>query len=108
MAEGARLESVYTATYRGFESLPHRHIKEKAPSKCTGLFLLYPVQGGLGSNPRFDKNARSIFERRAVSGGPQGEGLGSRGHPHGQLIRLVLFCLSVLAFLCLYPYFTSH
>ena len=24
MAEGARLESVYTATYRGFESLPHR------------------------------------------------------------------------------------
>ena len=26
MAEGARLESVYTATYRGFESPPHRHI----------------------------------------------------------------------------------
>ncbi len=26
MAEGARLESVYTATYRGFESLPHRQI----------------------------------------------------------------------------------
>ncbi len=26
MAEGARLESVYTATYRGFESLPHRHL----------------------------------------------------------------------------------
>ena len=25
MAEGARLESVYTETYRGFESLPHRH-----------------------------------------------------------------------------------
>ena len=28
MAEGARLESVYTETYRGFESLPHRHIPE--------------------------------------------------------------------------------
>ena len=28
MAEGARLESVYTETYRGFESLPHRHILE--------------------------------------------------------------------------------
>ncbi len=28
MAEGARLESVYTATYRGFESLPHRQIKK--------------------------------------------------------------------------------
>ncbi len=25
MAEGARLESVYTATYQGFESLPLRH-----------------------------------------------------------------------------------
>ena len=25
MVEGARLESVYTATYRGFESLSHRH-----------------------------------------------------------------------------------
>ncbi len=25
MAEGARLESVYTATYRGFESLSLRH-----------------------------------------------------------------------------------
>ena len=27
MVEGARLESVYTATYRGFESLPLRHFK---------------------------------------------------------------------------------
>jgi len=26
VAEGARLESVYTATYREFESLTHRHI----------------------------------------------------------------------------------
>ena len=26
MVEGARLESVYTATYRGFESLPLRHL----------------------------------------------------------------------------------
>ncbi|MCE3252207.1 MAG: hypothetical protein K0Q67_1217, partial [Cellvibrio sp.] len=25
MAEGARLESVYTARYRGFDSLSHRH-----------------------------------------------------------------------------------
>lgn len=33
MAEGARLESVYTATYRGFESPPHRHIQERARTK---------------------------------------------------------------------------
>ena len=29
MAEGARLESVYTETYRGFESLPHRQSLSK-------------------------------------------------------------------------------
>ena len=28
MAEGARLESVYTSAYRGFESLPLRQIKK--------------------------------------------------------------------------------
>ncbi len=40
MAEGARLESVYTATYREFESLPDRHI-EKTPSACTrGFFVM--------------------------------------------------------------------
>ena len=31
MAEGARLESVYTATYRGFESLSLRQIPKKPP-----------------------------------------------------------------------------
>ncbi len=36
MAEGARLESVYTATYRGFESLPHRHIQN--PSRNAWVF----------------------------------------------------------------------
>ena len=30
MVEGARLESVYTATYRGFESLLLRHLIENA------------------------------------------------------------------------------
>ncbi len=37
-AEGARLESVYTATYRGFESRPLRQIKVKRG--LFGLFLL--------------------------------------------------------------------
>ena len=32
MAEGARLESVYTVTYRGFDSLSHRQIKTKGIS----------------------------------------------------------------------------
>ena len=39
MAEGARLESVYTATYRGFESLPHRHIQN--PSRNAGVFSFW-------------------------------------------------------------------
>ena len=30
MVEGARLESVYTATYRGFESLSLRHLVVQA------------------------------------------------------------------------------
>ncbi len=39
MAEGARLESVYTATYRGFESPPHRHILRRARMKMRAFFL---------------------------------------------------------------------
>lgn len=42
MAEGARLESVYTATYRGFESPPHRHIQERARTKVQAFFALSP------------------------------------------------------------------
>ncbi len=38
MVEGARLESVYTATYRGFESLPHRQLRKAI--KYNGLSLL--------------------------------------------------------------------
>ncbi len=38
MAEGARLESVYTATYRGFESLSHRHHKKTA---LVAVFCLF-------------------------------------------------------------------
>gem|GEM_PF-5957266 len=39
MVEGARLESVYTATYRGFESLSLRH-----PHSKLGSGLLYSRQ----------------------------------------------------------------
>ena len=35
MAEGARLESVCTARYRGFESLPHRQIEVLENSKTS-------------------------------------------------------------------------
>ena len=48
MAEGARLESVYTATYREFESLTHRHIL--SPSRNAGAFsYLKPSEQPEGS-----------------------------------------------------------
>ena len=42
MAEGARLESVYTATYRGFESLSHRHKSSCWNSTCSAAIMLLP------------------------------------------------------------------
>uniref|UniRef100_UPI001E4E8843 hypothetical protein n=1 Tax=Klebsiella pneumoniae TaxID=573 RepID=UPI001E4E8843 len=51
MAEGARLESVYTATYRGFESPPAENIKEKSPYLRTGSHLEYGGEGVSFSNP---------------------------------------------------------
>ena len=43
MVEGARLESVYTATYRGFESLPLRQYN------CVGLAWRHSLLiGGIG------------------------------------------------------------
>ena len=42
MAEGARLESVYTATYRGFEPLSHRqHFKEMPEHLFRHFFLRF-------------------------------------------------------------------
>ena len=40
MAEGARLESVYIARYRGFESLPHRHNLNPSDFAVPGVFFL--------------------------------------------------------------------
>ncbi len=52
MAEGARLESVYTATYRGFESPPHRHIQRRARTKVRAFFFAYCTPGGMRSPDR--------------------------------------------------------
>ncbi len=49
MAEGARLESVYTATYREFESLTHRHIQN--PSRNAGVFSFWAVQFAIDRRP---------------------------------------------------------
>ena len=67
MAEGARLESVYTATYRGFESPPHRHLRREARIYMRAFFShVAPYLGG-DENPRpgFD-NWRSQLDRPAA------------------------------------------
>ena len=51
MAEGARLESVYTETYRGFESLPHRHIDEENPA-LAGFSAFWRPVASLGGSQR--------------------------------------------------------
>ncbi|RBQ51404.1 hypothetical protein C2128_26145, partial [Klebsiella pneumoniae] len=48
-AEGARLESVYTATYRGFESPPHRHILRRARTHVRAFFSHVAPQTSPGS-----------------------------------------------------------
>ena len=52
MAEGARLESVYTATYRGFESPPHRHILRRARTQVRAFFSHVALTGGMRTPDR--------------------------------------------------------
>ena len=72
MAEGARLESVYTATYRGFESPPHRHIRDESSYESTGFFLLYSLPGG-GENPDWVRQLHQLTDRKPASNTAGGE-----------------------------------
>ena len=66
MAEGARLESVYTATYRGFESPPHRHILRRARTQVRAFFShVAPAGGDENSRPGFDNWQRQLDRPRA-------------------------------------------
>ncbi len=72
MAEGARLESVYTATYRGFESPPHRHIRDESLYASTGSFLLYSPQGGMRTPDRGSTTGNASWtDREPASGLPR-------------------------------------
>ena len=76
MAEGARLESVYTATYRGFESPPHRHIQKKSSYESTGFFFAYCTYcGGMRTHDRGSTTGGSQLDRPRTqrAGCPQGE-----------------------------------
>ena len=53
MVEGARLESVYTATYRGFESLL---LRQYSKSDSTSPFFIV-LDRGFSGNPLIPPNA---------------------------------------------------
>ncbi len=81
MAEGARLESVYTATYRGFESPPHRHIRDESLYESTGSFLLYSPQGGMRTPDRGSTTGAASWTDRARSKRAAPQGRAKRVNP---------------------------
>ena len=84
MAEGARLESVYTATYRGFESPPHRHIQDESSYESTGFFLLYsPDRGDENPRPGVDNWRQPVGQtERAANRLPAGRAKRVNPPPH--------------------------
>ncbi len=62
MAEGARLESVYTATYRGFESPLTAIFEMRACTQVRALFFYILRRGDENPRPGFD-NWRSQLDR---------------------------------------------
>ncbi|WP_216664575.1 hypothetical protein, partial [Dickeya dadantii] len=57
-------------TYRGFESLPHRQIKNKNPRLPSGVFVFKPVLGRTRTHDRVRQNGLPFW---TAAGGPQGE-----------------------------------
>ena len=81
MAEGARLESVYTATYRGFESPPHRHIRDESLYASTGSFLLYSPLGGMRTPDQGSTTGNASWTDRARSKRAAPQGRAKRVNP---------------------------
>ncbi len=103
MAEGARLESVYTATYRGFESPPHRHIRDESLYVSTGSFLLYSPLGGMRTPDRGSTTgAASWTDREPASGLPR-RGERSESIPPHRHIRDESLYVSTGSFLLYSP-----
>ena len=98
MAEGARLESVYTATYRGFESPPHRHILRRARTQVRAFFFACGThQGDENPRPGFDNWQRQLDRPRACErAAPQGRA--KRVNPPLTAIFEMRACTQVRAF----------
>ena len=72
MAEGARLESVYTATYRGFESPPHRHILRRARTQVRAFFSHVALTRGMRTPDRGSTTGNASWtDREPASGLPR-------------------------------------
>ncbi len=67
MAEGARLESVCTATYREFESLTHRHILKKDVLGRLFLRLKIIKINGLGFPHLADHKSPALLSHGILS-----------------------------------------
>ncbi len=97
MAEGARLESVYTATYRGFESPPHRHIRDESLYESTGSFLLYSPLGGMRTPDRGSTTGAASWTDRARSKRAAPQGRAKRVNPPLTAIFEMRACTKVRA-----------
>ena len=88
MAEGARLESVYTATYPGFESPPHRHIRERARTKVRAFFSHVAQPGGVRSPDRGSTTgAASWTDRERSERAARRTSAASQSPPHRHILR---------------------
>ena len=81
MAEGARLESVYTATYRGFESPPHRHILRRARTQVRAFFSHVAPTGGMRTPDRGSTTGAASWTDRERSEWAAPKGRAKRVNP---------------------------
>ncbi len=89
MAEGARLESVYTATYRGFESPPHRHILRRARTQVRAFFFACGTHRGDENPPTGVRQLATPVGQTASlrAGCPAGASEASQSPPHRHILR---------------------
>ncbi len=98
MAEGARLESVYTATYRGFESPPHRHILRRARTQVRAFFSHVAPAGGMRIPDRGSTTGNASWTDRARSKRAAPQGRAKRVNPPLTAIFEMRACAQVRAF----------
>ncbi len=87
MAEGARLESVYTATYRGFESPLTAIFEMRACTQVRALFFIFSAGGMRTPDRGSTTGAASWTDREPASGLPAGASEASQSPPHRHILR---------------------